>query len=160
MRQDGLRVYLLREHVAAEGDSAVEGHGGEISALTALHFGPSAQCRDDARERGADNVQQAEVRIDGAQTAALFRALGAKVEKLDDARVILAGSGTRDTCNVANLGRERLLNRSSDQRASVGDKELQQRSGGKKKYESSHYRGTTASRAVAMRASCGNRKKA
>src|SRR5690348_7656948 len=134
MRPDGLRVYLLCEHVAAERDSPVKGNGGEIGTLTALHFGPGSQSGDDARKGRTNNIQQPEVGIDGAEAAALFGALGAKVEKLDHASVILAGGGARDTCNVANLGRERLLNGGSDQRAAVGDKELQQRSGGKKKY--------------------------
>ncbi len=36
-----LRQHLLREQVTAEGDTAAEGNGGEIGALSALTVGPS-----------------------------------------------------------------------------------------------------------------------
>jgi hypothetical protein len=37
-----LNVHLVSEHVAAERDTAVQGHGGIVSALAALHVGPGA----------------------------------------------------------------------------------------------------------------------
>src|ERR1700730_17831486 len=88
-----LNVDLLREHVTTKRNTPVQGHRGKISTLTAFHVGPSHQSRDDARHSGAHESQQAEVSVDGAYTAVFLRALRAKVQKLDDAREVFAGSG-------------------------------------------------------------------
>jgi len=42
-RSGYLSVHLLREHVATERDAALEGHGREIGALSALEVGPGTQ---------------------------------------------------------------------------------------------------------------------
>ena len=138
VRQRRLRVHLLRKHVTAESDAAVESHGREIGALAALHFGPRLQSRNNTRERRADEVQQAEIGIDGAETPAIFWALRAEIEQLNDARVVFAGGDTRDAGDVANLSGEGLLDRSSYERAAVRDKELKKGRRGKKEYEGSH----------------------
>ena len=124
-RSGGLRVDLLREHVAAEGDSTVESYGRKVSTLAAFHLGPSLQRRDDARHGGADDVQQAEVKIDGAYASAFLRTFRAKIQELDDAREVFAGGRVGNAGNIANLGGKRLLNARADQRATVGDEELQ-----------------------------------
>ena len=124
-RGGGLRVDLLREHVAAEGDSTVKGNGRKVSTLSAFHLGPSLQRRDDARHGGADDVQQAEVKINGAYASAFFRAFRTKVQKLDNAREVFASGRVGNAGNIANLGGKRLLNTRADQRAAVGDEELQ-----------------------------------
>jgi len=85
----------------------------------------SLQRRDDARHSGADYVQQAEVKIDGAYASAFFRTFRAKIQELDDAREVFAGSRVGNAGNIANLGGKRLLNARADQRAAVGDEELQ-----------------------------------
>ncbi len=124
-RGGGLRVDLLREHVAAEGNSPVEGDGRKISTVTTFHLGPSLQRRDDARHGGADDVQQAEIKINGAYAAAFLRTFRAKIQELDDAREVFASGRVGNSGNIANLGRKRLPNARADQRAAVGDEELQ-----------------------------------
>ena len=124
-RGGGLRVDLLREHVAAEGNSTVESDGRKISTVSTFHLGPGLQRRDDARHSGADYVQQAEVKIDGAYASAFFRTFRAKIQELDDAREVFASGRVGNSGNIANLGRKRLPNARADQRAAVGDEELQ-----------------------------------
>jgi hypothetical protein len=48
-----------------------------------------------------------------------LRALRAKVQKLDDAREVFAGSGVGNACDVANLSGKRLFDGRGDKRAAV-----------------------------------------
>jgi len=134
----GLNVNLLRKHVAAERNTPVQGYSRKVGTLTALHFGPCYESRDDARQSGAHKVQQAEINVDGTYTRALLGALGTKIQELDDAREVFAGSGIRDAGDVADLGGKRLLDGRGDERAAVGDEELQQGSGGQNEDKCSH----------------------
>src|SRR5260370_7780677 len=99
-RGGGLRVDLLREHVAAEGNSPVEGDGRKISTVTTFHLGPSLQRRDDARHGGADDVQQAEVKINGAYASAFLRTFRAKIQELDDAPAVFAAGRVGNPGNI------------------------------------------------------------
>ena len=121
----GLSVDLLGEHVAAERDSAVEGNGRKVSTLPAFHLGPGPQRRDDARCGGADDIQQAEVKVDGAYASAFLGTLRAKIQKLDNASEVFAGGRAGNAGNIANFGGKRLPNARGDQRAAIGDEELQ-----------------------------------
>src|SRR5258708_23562392 len=139
----GVRVHLLREHVAAERNTPVQGHCGKVSTLAALHRGPRYQSRDDARHGGAHEVQEAEVSVDGAYVPTFLRALRAKVQELNDPREVVARSRVRNAGDVANLGGKRLFNGCCDQRAAVREEELQHRPAREQEYEYPHPPATT-----------------
>ena len=133
-----LAIQLLREHVAAERNSPVERNGREVRALITLHFGPGNERRDNTGHSGSNEVQQTEISADGAQFAAIFGTIRAEVHKLNDAHKIVTGSGSRNTRNVAYFFRKRLLHGGGNQRAAVGNEELQQRDRRDHKYEGGH----------------------
>src|SRR5712691_12235253 len=93
-------VHLLREHVPAEGDAALQGDRGEIGALSAFRFHPSPHRGNQPRKRRAQETQEAEIGADRLDAVAVFRAFRTELQKLHDALEIIARSGPQDTCNV------------------------------------------------------------
>src|SRR2546423_3386371 len=155
-----LNVDLLRQHVATERNPPVERHRREVRTLAPFHFRPGLHRRNHPRQSRAHEIEQPEVEPNRADVAPLLGPFRAQMQELDHAHKILAGGRLLDSRHVAHFRRKRLLDRRSDQRTAIRDEQLQQRSYGSQKYDGSHYRGTTASRAGTMRASGDNRQNA
>ena len=85
-----LRFDLLREQVAAEGHAAIQSHSCEVGAAAEFTLGPGANLGSDAPGHRLKGVQHAEVNADGANLAAILRAIGAKAQKLDHAAEIVS----------------------------------------------------------------------
>jgi len=54
--KEALTVHLLREHVAAKGDAALEGDRSKVGAMTALHLSPGLHGWNHTRDRRAQEV--------------------------------------------------------------------------------------------------------
>src|SRR5467141_826929 len=153
-----LRVHLLREHVPAEGDAALQGDRGEIGALSAFRFRPGAHRRNDPSNRRAQEIQEAKISVDRLDAVAVFRAFRTELQKLHDTFEIIAGSESLDPRNVLYFGRQNLLRGGSDERAAIGDVILRYGRRRENENDAGHHRGTTTRREGARRASAGTRQ--
>jgi hypothetical protein len=148
-----LAFHLLGEHAAAESDAALKSDGGKVSATAALRVRPGLHRGDQPRHGRAYETEKAEVGADGLDAAAILGPLGTEMQELHDAREVFSGSGAWNARNVPHFRRQSLLRGSGDERAAVGDKELQQQHDRADENKCGHHRGTTASREGARRAS-------
>src|SRR5712664_4369564 len=82
-------VHLLREHIPAEGNAALQGDRGEISALSAFRFRPGMHRRNQPSNRRAQEIQEAEIGADRLDAVAVFRAFRAERQKLHDTSEII-----------------------------------------------------------------------
>jgi hypothetical protein len=153
LRAVELAFHLLGEHAAAESDAALEGDGGKVSAAAALGFRPGLHGRNQPRNGCAHETEKAEVSADSLNAAAIFRTLGTKLQELHNASEVFSGCGAGNASDITHFRRQSLLRGGRDERAAVGNKELQQQHDGADENESGHHRGTTASREGASRAS-------
>src|SRR5271165_355069 len=142
-----LGVDLFGEHIAAEGNAALQGDGREIGALAALGIRPGAKRGRESRERGTQHVQHAEIRADGLDSGTILWAIRAEVEELQNAGKVIAAGGLGDASNVLNLQRQRFLRGGGDQRTAIGDEKLQQKRHRAYQDDSGHHRDTHARRA-------------
>src|SRR5258706_13263312 len=101
-----LRVHLLREHVPAEGDAALQGDRGEVGALSAFRFRPGVHRRKNPSNRRAQEIQEAEIDVDRLDAVAVFRAFRAELQKLHDTFEIITGSKPLDPRYVLYFSRE------------------------------------------------------
>src|SRR6266436_2978740 len=155
-----LRFDLLGEHVSAEGDAALERYCREISTLTALGIRPGKQRRSESRYAGAQEAQKPKIGSDGLDPVAIFRAVRAEMQKLNDASKILTARGVPNARNILHFRRKRMLDRSRNQRAAIRHEELQQENYGTNENDCGHHRGITARREGTSLASSGKRQKA
>src|SRR5260370_15361447 len=107
-------VHLLREHVPAEGNAALQGDRGKIGALSAFRLRPGMHRRNQPSNRRAQEIQEAEIGADRLDAVAVFRAFRAELQKLHDTSEIITGRDPLDARNVLYLGRENLLRGRSD----------------------------------------------
>ena len=121
-----LGLQLLGEHITAEGDTAFESHGGEISTLAALRLRPSAQRRNDPGDGGACKAQEVEIGSNGLNSATIFRTVRTKLQELNNPRKILSRGRAANSGNVLDLRGKRMLDRRGNQGTAVGHEELQQ----------------------------------
>ncbi len=126
-RKEVSAVHLLREHIPAEGDAALQGDCGEVRTLSAFRFRPGPHGRNNPSKRGPQEIQEAEIGSDRLDAVAVFRALRTELQKLHHALEIITGSDPLDARNVLDLGRENSFRGRSDERAAIRDKKLQQR---------------------------------
>jgi len=103
-RNEDSGVHLLREHVPAERDAALQSDRGEIGALSAFRFRPSPHRGNQPRKRRAQETQETEIGADCLDAIAVFRAFRTKLQKLHDAFEIIARSDPLDACNVLYFG--------------------------------------------------------
>jgi hypothetical protein len=155
-----LTFKLLSEHVPAERDAALEGHRGEIGTLPSLGFRPGKQRRKEARYAGANKPQEAEIGPNGLDSTPVFRAVRAEMKQLNNPRKIVTLGGALNPRDVLHLRGKRVLDRSRDQRAAIGDEKLQQENDGTDENDCGHHRGITASLEGTSLASSGRRQNA
>ncbi len=148
-------VHLLREHVPAEGDAPFQGDRRKIGAMSAFRFRPALHRRKKPSNRGAKEIQKAEIGADCLDAIAVLRAFRTKLQKLHDALEIITGSEPLDARNVLYFSREDLLRGYRNKRAAIRHEELQQQHNRASENDSGHHRGTTASREGTVRASSG-----
>jgi len=147
------RIHLLRQHVPAEGDAALQGDRGKVGAVAAFRFRPGPHRWDNPRKGRAHEAQQAEIGANGLDAVSVFRALRAELQELHNTFEVIAGSGSLNARHVLYLGRKNLLRRHRNERAAVGHEELQQQHNRARENDPGHHRGTTTSREGARRAS-------
>lgn len=121
-----LIIDLLREHVAAERNASIEGHGGKIGTLAALRICPRNQCWNHPRDGGPNEIEQPEVRGNGAKITPVLRPVRAKLHKLQDPGEVITGSSLRNPGYFSYLFRQRLLHGGGNQGSAIGHEELQQ----------------------------------
>src|SRR5271155_3494227 len=112
-----LSFQLLGEHVPAEGNAALQGHCREIGTLPALCLGPGAQRGDEPRNAGAHSPQKSEIRSNGLDPTAIFRAVRAELQKLYNPGKIVTARRVLNPRNILHFGRKRVLDRSRDEGA-------------------------------------------
>src|SRR6266704_2253055 len=112
-RKEVSAVHLLREHIPAEGDAALQGDCGEVRTLSAFRFRPGPHGRNNPSKRGPQEIQEAEIGSDRLDAVAVFRALRTELQKLHHALEIITGSDPLDARNVLDLGREARIFRNT-----------------------------------------------